>query len=124
MTQLPYSFFVTPDQVTDFINESKIGYERVNRTEPLPADLVSALYALNGTDYSNSFYVEYWLNEVLQDRFITCDELGRPIGSSMVEFISNLIINDLCQDVVNDVVRRKLGRKPNVENIIFKFVKP
>jgi hypothetical protein len=124
MTQFPYSFFVTPDQVTDFINESKIGYERVNRTEPLPADLVSALYALNGTDYSNSFYVEYWLNEVLQDRFITCDELGRPIGSSMVEFISNLIINDLCQDVVNDVVRRKLGRKPNVENIIFKFVKP
>jgi hypothetical protein len=25
---------------------------------------------------------------------------------------------------VNDLVRRKLGRKPNVENIIFKFVKP
>jgi hypothetical protein len=124
MTQLPYSFFVTPDQVTDFINESKIGYERVNRNEQLPADLLRALYVLIGTDYSHSFYVEYWLNEVLQDRFITCDELGRPIGSSMVEFISNLIINDLCQDVVNDVVRRKLGRKPNVENIIFKFVKP
>jgi hypothetical protein len=124
MTQLPYSFFVTSEQVTDFINQSKIGYERVNRNEQLPADLVRALYALNGTDYSHSFYVEYWLNEVLQDRFITCDELGRPIGESMVEFISNLIINDLCQDVVNDLVRRKLGRKPNVENIIFKFVKP
>jgi hypothetical protein len=124
MTQLPYSFFVTPEQVTDFINQSKIGYERVNRNEQLPSGLTRALYALNGMDYSDSFYASEWVKDALQDRYITCDELGRPIGSSMVEFISNLIINDLCQDVVNDVVRRKLGRKPNVENIIFKFVKP
>jgi hypothetical protein len=124
MTQLPYSFFVTPEQVTDFINESKIGYERVNRNEPLPSGLTSALYALNGMDYSSSYYASEWLKDELQERFITCDELGRPIGESMVEFISNLIINDLCQDVVNDLVRRKLDRKPNVQNIIFKFVKP
>jgi hypothetical protein len=124
MTQLPYSFFVTPEQVTDFINQSKIGYERVNRNEQLPSGLTSALYALNGMDYSSSYYASEWVKEVLQDRFITCDELGRPIGESMVEFISNLIINDLCQDVVSDLLRRKLGRKPNVENIIFKFVKP
>jgi hypothetical protein len=124
MTQLPYSFFVTTEQVTDFINKSKIGYERVNRNEPLPAGLVSALYALNGMDYSDSYYVSEWVKDALQDRFITCDELGRPISESMVEFISNLIINDLCQDVVNDLVRRKLDRKPNVQNIIFKFVKP
>ena len=124
MTQLPYSFFVTTDQVTDFINQSKIGYERVNRTEPLPSGLVSALYALNGMDYSGSHYVHYWLKEALQDRFITCDELGRPIGENIVEFISNLIINDLCQNVVGDVFRRRRGFKPNIENIIFKFVKP
>jgi hypothetical protein len=123
MTQLPYSFFVTTEQVTDFINESKIGYERVNRNEPLPSGLTSALYALNGTDYSDSYYASEWVKDALQDRFITCDELGRPIGSSMVEFISNLIINDLCQDVVNDVFRRRRGYKPNVENIIFKFIK-
>ena len=124
MTQLPYSFFVTPEQVTDFINQSKIGYERVSRNEPLPTGLTVALYALNGMDYSGSYYASEWVKEALQDRFITCDELGRPVGSSIVEFISNLIINDLCQDVVNDLFRRKLGRKPNVENIIFKFVKP
>jgi hypothetical protein len=124
MTQLPYSFFVTPEQVTDFINQSKIGYERVNRNEQLPADLLRALYPLNAANYKHSFYVSEWLKSVLKDRFITCDELGRPIGSNMVEFISNLIINDLCQDVVNDLLRRKLGCKPNVENIIFKFVKP
>jgi hypothetical protein len=124
MTQLPYSFFVTTEQVTDFINQSKIGYERVNRNEQLPTELTMALYTLNSMDYLNSYYASEWLNEVLQDRFITCDELGRPIGENIVEFVSNLIINDLCQDVVNDLVRTKLGRKPNVENIIFKFVKP
>jgi hypothetical protein len=124
MTQLSYLFFVTPEQVTDFINQSKIGYERVNRNEPLPSGLVSALYALNSTDYLFSYYASEWVKDVLQDRFITCDELGRPVGENIVEFISNLIINDFCQDVVNDLFRRKLGRKPNVENIIFKFVKP
>jgi hypothetical protein len=125
MTQLPYSFFVTTEQVTDFINKSKIGYERVNRNEQLPADLLRALYALNGMDYSSSYYASEWLKEVLQDRFITCNELNwLSEGGNIVEFISNLIINDLCQDVVNDLLRRKLGRKPNVENIIFKFVKP
>jgi hypothetical protein len=124
MTQLPYSFFVTPEQVTDFINESKIGYERVNRNEPLPNNFIDALYCINGMDYSGSYYASEWVKDALQDRFITCDEFGRPIGESMVEFISNLIINDLCQDVVNDLVRRKLDRKPNIENIIFKFVKP
>ena len=125
MTQLPYSFFVTTEQVTDFINQSKIGYERVNRNEQLPADLLRALYALNAANYKHSFYVTEWLKEVLQDRFITCNELNwLSEGGNIVEFISNLIINDLCQDVVNDLLRRKLGRKPNVENIIFKFVKP
>jgi hypothetical protein len=120
MTQLSYSFFVTPDQVTDFINQSKIGYERVNRTEQLPSGLTRALYALNGMDYSDSFYVSEWLKSVFQDRFITCDELGRPIGENIVEFISNLIINDLCQDVVND----DRNYNVNLKNIIFKFVKP
>jgi hypothetical protein len=124
MTQLPYSFFVTTEQVTDFINKSKIGYERVNRTEPLPSGLLTALYQLNGLNYSDSYFVHQYLKSALQDRFITCDELGRPVGESMVEFISNLIINDLCQDVVSDLLRRKLGRKPNIQNIIFNFVKP
>ena len=124
MTQLPYSFFVTTEQVTDFINQSKIGYERVNRNEQLPTELTMALYTLNSMDYLNSYYASEWLNEVLQDRFITCDEFGRPIGESMVEFIANLIINDLCRDLVVDVARKNLGFKPNIENIIFKFVKP
>jgi hypothetical protein len=120
MTQLPYFFFVTPEQVTDFINESKIGYERVNRNEQLPSGFIHALYCVNGTNYSHSFYVSEWLKSVLKDRFITCDELSRPVGDSMVEFISNLIINDLCQDVVND----DRNYKVNLKNIIFKFVKP